>query len=171
MISPEKREMFMEALMHHTEPLWTRSGPRFLTGREIVVLSLLVLGFSNDEIGKHLDITVYRVRQITERVRRSIFKTKEWSEVKRKNPTIMDIATTSIDVFDLTIRSSNCLKSENIYTIGELVRKTEQDLLKIPFFGRKSLNEIKDALRQRGLNLHSNQPLMFSGDTQPTSKG
>ncbi|MGA8278823.1 MAG: DNA-directed RNA polymerase subunit alpha [Rhodanobacteraceae bacterium] len=58
-----------------------------------------------------------------------------------------------IDDLELTVRSANCLKAESIYYIGDLVQKTEVELLKTPNLGKKSLTEIKDVLGQRGLTL------------------
>jgi DNA-directed RNA polymerase subunit alpha len=58
-----------------------------------------------------------------------------------------------VDELELTVRSANCLKAENIYYIGDLIQRTETELLKTPNLGRKSLNEIKEALASRGLNL------------------
>ena len=58
-----------------------------------------------------------------------------------------------IDDLELTARSANCLKAENIYYIGDLVQKTVVELLKTPHFGKKSLNEIQDVLGARGLAL------------------
>ena len=58
-----------------------------------------------------------------------------------------------IDDLELTVRSANCLKAESIYYIGDLVQKTEVELLKTPNLGKKSLTEIKDVLGQRGLSL------------------
>src|ERR1044072_2817581 len=58
-----------------------------------------------------------------------------------------------IDDLELTVRSANCLKAESIYYIGDLVQKTEVELLKTPNLGKKSLTEIKDVLFQRGLQL------------------
>ncbi|MEO8461054.1 MAG: DNA-directed RNA polymerase subunit alpha [Dokdonella sp.] len=58
-----------------------------------------------------------------------------------------------IDDLELTVRSANCLKAESIYYIGDLVLKTEVELLKTPNLGKKSLTEIKDVLGQRGLSL------------------
>jgi DNA-directed RNA polymerase subunit alpha len=58
-----------------------------------------------------------------------------------------------VDELELTVRSANCLKAENIYYIGDLVQRTENELLKTPNLGRKSLNEIKDVLSARGLSL------------------
>ena len=51
------------------------------------------------------------------------------------------------------MRSANCLKAENIYYIGDLIQRTETELLKTPNLGRKSLNEIKEVLASRGLSL------------------
>ena len=58
-----------------------------------------------------------------------------------------------MDELELSVRSYNCLKNANIRTIGELVIKTEAEMLKTKNFGRKSLNEIKDKLSQLGLGL------------------
>lgn len=58
-----------------------------------------------------------------------------------------------VDDLELTVRSANCLKAENIYYIGDLIQRTENELLKTPNLGRKSLNEIKDVLASRGLTL------------------
>jgi len=58
-----------------------------------------------------------------------------------------------IDDLELTVRSANCLKAESIYYIGDLVQRTEVELLKTPNLGKKSLTEIKDVLGSRGLSL------------------
>ena len=58
-----------------------------------------------------------------------------------------------VDDLELTVRSANCLKAENIHYIGDLVQRTETELLKTPNLGRKSLNEIKEVLASRGLTL------------------
>ena len=58
-----------------------------------------------------------------------------------------------IDDLELTVRSANCLKAESIYFIGDLIQKTEVELLKTPNLGKKSLTEIKEVLAQRGLSL------------------
>jgi DNA-directed RNA polymerase subunit alpha len=58
-----------------------------------------------------------------------------------------------VDELELTVRSANCLKAENIYYIGDLVQCSENELLKTPNLGRKSLNEIKEVLASRGLTL------------------
>ncbi|HKJ87382.1 MAG TPA: DNA-directed RNA polymerase subunit alpha [Gammaproteobacteria bacterium] len=59
----------------------------------------------------------------------------------------------SVDDLELSVRSANCLKAENIRFTGDLVQKTEQELLKTPNFGKKSLNEIKEVLASMGLSL------------------
>ena len=59
----------------------------------------------------------------------------------------------AVDDLELTVRSANCLKAENIYYIGDLVQKSESELLKTPNLGKKSLTEIKDVLASRSLSL------------------
>lgn len=58
-----------------------------------------------------------------------------------------------VDELELSVRSANCLKNDNILYIGDLVQKTESDMLRTPNFGRKSLNEIKEVLATMGLHL------------------
>ena len=58
-----------------------------------------------------------------------------------------------VDDLELTVRSANCLKAESIYYIGDLVQRTEVELLKTPNLGKKSLTEIKDVLESRGFHL------------------
>ena len=67
--------------------------------------------------------------------------------------TIDPILLRPVDDLELTVRSANCLKAENIYYIGDLIQRTENELLKTPNLGRKSLNEIKEVLASRGLTL------------------
>ena len=71
-----------------------------------------------------------------------------------KGPTPVDpVLVRPVDDLELTVRSANCLKAENIYYIGDLIQRTETELLKTPNLGRKSLNEIKEVLASRGLTL------------------
>lgn len=63
------------------------------------------------------------------------------------------ILTDDIGSLNLSTRSSNCLRAENITTIGELIGRSERDLLHIPNFGRRSLNEVKELLARHGLSL------------------
>lgn len=68
-------------------------------------------------------------------------------------PAVAPVLLRPVDDLELTVRSANCLKAENIYYIGDLIQRTENELLKTPNLGRKSLNEIKDVLASRGLTL------------------
>ena len=71
----------------------------------------------------------------------------------RSTPSFDPILLRPVDELELTVRSANCLKAENIYYIGDLIQRTETELLKTPNLGRKSLNEIKEVLASRGLTL------------------
>jgi len=71
----------------------------------------------------------------------------------RGTPQIDPVLMRPVDDLELTVRSANCLKAENIYYIGDLIQRTENELLKTPNLGRKSLNEIKEVLAARGLTL------------------
>jgi len=66
---------------------------------------------------------------------------------------IVDVLSQPIDHLDLSVRSMNCLKSDNIFRVGDLVQRTEQEMLRTPNFGRKSLTEIKEVLENMGLSL------------------
>ncbi|MCD6679032.1 MAG: DNA-directed RNA polymerase subunit alpha [Burkholderiaceae bacterium] len=70
-----------------------------------------------------------------------------------RGPQIDPLLLRPVDDLELTVRSANCLKAENIYYIGDLIQRTENELLKTPNLGRKSLNEIKEVLASRGLTL------------------
>lgn len=73
--------------------------------------------------------------------------------VEEKEDEIDPILIRPVDDLELTVRSANCLKAENIYYIGDLIQRTEVELLKTPNLGKKSLTEIKDVLASRGLSL------------------
>jgi DNA-directed RNA polymerase subunit alpha len=74
--------------------------------------------------------------------------------IEEKRATQVDpILLRPVDDLELTVRSANCLKAENIYYIGDLIQRSETELLKTPNLGRKSLNEIKEVLASRGLTL------------------
>src|SRR6186713_1596687 len=76
-----------------------------------------------------------------------------FEEQKRTTSTFDPILLRPVDELELTVRSANCLKAENIYYIGDLIQRTETELLKTPNLGRKSLNDIKEVLASRGLTL------------------
>lgn len=80
---------------------------------------------------------------------KSSFITKETSEQQAINPIFLR----PVDDLELTVRSANCLKAESIFYIGDLVQRTENDLLKTPNLGKKSLTEIKNVLGSHGLSL------------------
>ena len=79
------------------------------------------------------------------------FETEE--EEEEEIPPVDPIMLRPVDELELTVRSANCLKVEKIYYIGDLIQRTENELLKTPNLGRKSLNEIKEVLATKGLTL------------------
>ncbi|AFA41028.1 RNA polymerase, alpha subunit [Wigglesworthia glossinidia endosymbiont of Glossina morsitans morsitans (Yale colony)] len=74
-------------------------------------------------------------------------------EIKEEKPEFDPILLRPVDDLELTVRSANCLKAESIHYIGDLVQRTEVELLKTPNLGKKSLTEIKDVLATRNLTL------------------
>lgn len=84
-----------------------------------------------------------------EEVAEQVDNTQKEVEMPDINPALL----MKVDELELSVRSANCLKNENIVYIGDLVQKSESEMLKTPNFGRKSLNEIRDVLVQMGLGL------------------
>jgi len=84
----------------------------------------------------------------------SAVATEEQAAEPAFNPNLLR----KVDELELSVRSANCLKNDNIVYIGDLVQKTEQEMLRTPNFGRKSLNEIKEVLEQMGLHLGMEVP-------------
>ncbi len=80
-------------------------------------------------------------------------KTPEAAREEKKEPEMDPLLLRPVDDLELTVRSANCLKAENIFYIGDLIQRTEFELLKTPNLGKKSLTEIKDVLAQHGLSL------------------
>ncbi|MCW9024774.1 MAG: DNA-directed RNA polymerase subunit alpha [Gammaproteobacteria bacterium] len=78
---------------------------------------------------------------------------REEVEPEEQEPDIDPILLRPVDDLELTVRSANCLKAEQIFFIGDLIQRTEVELLKTPNLGKKSLTEIKDVLASRGLSL------------------
>lgn len=75
------------------------------------------------------------------------------AEQEVQEPAVDPVLLRPVDDLELTVRSANCLKAENIFLIGDLIQRTEVELLKTPNLGKKSLTEIKDVLATRGLSL------------------
>ena len=71
---------------------------------------------------------------------------------------------------ELSVRSANCLKNDNITYIGDLIQKSEGEMLRTPNFGRKSLNEIKEVLAQMGLRLGMDSPGWPPGNIEEMAK-
>jgi DNA-directed RNA polymerase subunit alpha len=80
-------------------------------------------------------------------------ETEALEEEVRAEPAFNENLFRNVDELELSVRSANCLKNADIRHIGELVQKTEQEMLKTKNFGRKSLNEIKEILSEMGLSL------------------
>ena len=80
-------------------------------------------------------------------------KSPESTKEEKKEPEMDPILLRPVDDLELTVRSANCLKAENIFYIGDLIQRSEFELLKTPNLGKKSLTEIKDVLAQHGLSL------------------
>ncbi len=78
---------------------------------------------------------------------------KEPTMAEKPEAEIDPILLRPVDDLELTVRSANCLKAEGIYYVGDLIQRTEVELLKTPNLGKKSLTEIKDVLASRGLSL------------------
>jgi DNA-directed RNA polymerase subunit alpha len=77
----------------------------------------------------------------------------EQAKEEPREPQIDPVLLRPVDDLELTVRSANCLKAEQIYYIGDLIQRTEVELLKTPNLGKKSLTEIKDVLASKGLSL------------------
>ncbi len=94
-------------------------------------------------------------------------------EAQEEEDEIDPVLLRPVDDLELTVRSANCLKAESIYYIGDLIRRTEVELLKTPNLGKKSLTEIKDVLASRGLSLgmrlESWPPVSLRGDDRVLS--
>ena len=103
-----------------------------------------------EQLEHHLSVTQPRKRQAT--IGKGRFLAQ--GDDRFGNATqFLRLGQRCLDDLELTVRSANCLKAENIYYIGDLIQRTETELLKTPNLGRKSLNEIKEVLASRGLTL------------------
>jgi len=101
------------------------------------------LGLSAKLIKDHMNIFI----NFEEEIETASANEERRPEIKNEN------LNRSVEELELSVRSYNCLKNANIQSIGELVQKTEAEMLKTKNFGRKSLNEIKEILSSMGLSL------------------
>jgi DNA-directed RNA polymerase subunit alpha len=92
------------------------------------------------------------------------------AQVDDEKSKLKDLLSRSVDELELSVRSSNCLKNANIKTIGDLVTKSEAEMLKYRNFGRKSLNEIKEIIVEMGLELGISAELL-GGNAEPELAG
>jgi len=83
---------------------------------------------------------------------------KEFGDNSREELPFNPALLRKVDELELSVRSANCLKNDNIVYIGDLIQKTEGEMLRTPNFGRKSLNEIKEILAGLGLHLGMEVP-------------
>lgn len=118
------------------------------TDLDKLVIDLETNGTLNPEEAIRRSATILQ-QQLAAFVDLKAMPTIEKSEKESMNP----LYVRPVDDLELTVRSANCLKAENIYYIGDLVQKTEADLLKTPNLGKKSLTEIQSVLASHGLSL------------------
>jgi len=118
------------------------------TDLDKLVIDLETNGTLNPEEAIRRSATILQ-QQLAAFVDLKAMPTIEKSEKESMNPLYIR----PVDDLELTVRSANCLKAENIYYIGDLVQKTEADLLKTPNLGKKSLTEIQSVLASHGLSL------------------
>ncbi len=123
-------------------------------------LDKLILEIETNGVIEPAEAVRYAARVLIEQLAsfadlQGVSSLSEVSTLKLVSPqtSIDPILLRPVDELELTVRSANCLKAENIYYIGDLIQRTETELLKTPNLGRKSLNEIKDVLAARGLTL------------------
>ncbi len=121
----------------------------------------LTLTVETDGSVKPEDAVAYAARILQDQL--AIFVTFEEPEKEVKEEAVPELAFNpallkKVDELELSVRSANCLKNDNIVYIGDLIQKTEAEMLRTPNFGRKSLNEIKEVLAQMGLHLGMEVP-------------
>ena len=107
------------------------------------------------------DSVAYSARILQDQL--NVFVNFEEPRREEATPSIPELAFNpallkKVDELELSVRSANCLKNDNIVYIGDLIQKTEAEMLRTPNFGRKSLNEIKEVLAQMGLHLGMEVP-------------
>ncbi len=127
----------------------TRSG-------QILDYDKLTLSIETDGSVTPDDALAYAARILQDQL--EIFLNFEEPKKAESTPSIPELAFNpallkKVDELELSVRSANCLKNDNIVYIGDLIQKSEAEMLRTPNFGRKSLNEIKEVLAQMGLHL------------------
>jgi DNA-directed RNA polymerase subunit alpha len=116
----------------------------------------LTLDVETDGTMSPEDAIAYAARILQDQLR--LFVNFEEPQVEHREPELAEPEFNrhllrKVDELELSVRSANCLKNDNIIYIGDLILKTESEMLRTPNFGRKSLNEIKEVLSQMGLHL------------------
>ena len=124
-------------------------------------LDKLTLTIETDGSVKPEDAVAYAARILQDQL--AIFVNFEEPQKDTKVETVPELAFNpallkKVDELELSVRSANCLKNDNIVYIGDLIQKSEAEMLRTPNFGRKSLNEIKEVLAQMGLHLGMEVP-------------
>ena len=107
------------------------------------------------------DAVAYAARILQDQLQIFVnFEEPEQKQIEESRPELEFNAALlkKVDELELSVRSANCLKNDNIVYIGDLIQKTEAEMLRTPNFGRKSLNEIKEVLAQMGLHLGMEVP-------------
>lgn len=117
-------------------------------------LDKLIIDLETNGVVEPEEAIRYAARVLVQQL--SVFADLESTPIAKEQPQIPQIdpiLLRPVDDLELTVRSANCLKVENIYYIGDLIQRTEAELLRTPNLGRKSLNEIKEVLAARELTL------------------
>jgi len=117
-------------------------------------LDKLIIDLETNGIVEPEEAIRYAARILVQQL--TVFADLESTPITKEQPLIPQIdpiLLRPVDDLELTVRSANCLKVENIYYIGDLIQRTEAELLRTPNLGRKSLNEIKEVLASRELTL------------------
>lgn len=117
-------------------------------------LDKLIMDLETNGVVEPEEAIRYAARVLVQQL--SVFADLESTPIAKEQPLIPQIdpiLLRPVDDLELTVRSANCLKVENIYYIGDLIQRTEAELLRTPNLGRKSLNEIKEVLAARELTL------------------
>src|SRR3978361_338301 len=108
------------------------------------------------------DAVAYSARILQDQL--NVFVNFEEPKREESAPSIPELAFNpallkKVDELELSVRSANCLKNDNIVYIGDLIQKTEAEMLRTPTFGRKALTESKEGRAQRGVHLSMEGPI------------